>query len=176
MQIKTQRLKIKTLQNSDLNDVFDIYKNEETCKYLLHNAWNEKNKNEEFKEKLSKQSLEKDFAINLACILDDVVVGEVNIWNTQMKECVEIGYCFNPKYGNKGYATEALKAVIEYLFINKNIHRIQANMDARNLVSAKLCEKIGMRREAHFIKDFYSKGEWTDSFIYGMLFLDLDYK
>ncbi len=42
-------------------------------------------------------------------------------------------------------------------------------MDARNLVSAKLCEKIGMRREAHFIKDFYSKGEWTDSFIYGML-------
>ena len=68
MQIKTQRLKIRTLQNSDLNDVFDIYKNEETCKYLLHNAWNEKNKNEEFKEKLSKQSLEKDFAINLACI------------------------------------------------------------------------------------------------------------
>ena len=93
-----------------------------------------------------------------------------------MKECVEIGYCFNPKYSNKGYATEALKAVVEYLFINKNIHRIQANMDARNLGSAKLCENIGMRREAHFIKDFYSKGEWTDSFIYGMLFLDLDYK
>ena len=95
MQIKTQRLKIRTLQDSDLNDVFDIYKDEETCKYLLHNAWNEKNKNEEFKEKLSKQSLEKDFAINLACILDDVVIGEINIWNTQMKDCVEIGYCFN---------------------------------------------------------------------------------
>jgi hypothetical protein len=95
MQIKTQRLKIRTLQNSDLNDVFDIYKNEETCKYLLHNAWNEKNKNEEFKEKLSKQSLEKDFAINLACILDDVVIGEINIWNTQMKDCVEIGIAFN---------------------------------------------------------------------------------
>lgn len=176
MQIKTQRLKIRTLQDTDLNDVFDIYKDEETCKYLLHNSWNEKNKNEEFKEKLSKQSLEKDFAINLACILDDVVIAEINIWNTQMKECVEIGYCFNPKYSNKGYATEALKAVVEYLFINKNIHRIQANMDARNLVSAKLCEKIGMRREAHFIKDFWNKDEWTDSFIYGMLFLDLDYK
>ena len=59
------------------------------------------------------------------------------------------------------------------MFINKNIHRIQANMDARNLGSAKLCENIGMRREAHFIKDFYSKGEWTDSFIYGMLVSDL---
>ena len=46
MQIKTQRLKIRTLQDSDLNDFFDIYKDEETCKYLLHNSWNEKNKNE----------------------------------------------------------------------------------------------------------------------------------
>ena len=95
-----------SLDLSFAKDVFDIYKDEETCKYLLHNSWNEKNKNEEFKEKLSKQSLEKDFAINLACILDDVVIGEINIWNTQMKECVEIGYCFNPittpnKYINK---------------------------------------------------------------------------
>ena len=137
MQIKTQRLKIRTLQDSDLNDVFDIYKDEETCKYLLHNSWNEKNKNEEFKEKLSKQSLEKDFAINLACILDDVVIGEINIWNTQMKDCVEIGYCFNPKYGNKGYATEALKAVVEYLFINKNIHRRQIQEIILNLKKGK---------------------------------------
>ena len=159
MQIKTQRLKIRTLQNSDLNDIFDIYKNEETCKYLLHNAWNEKNKNEEFKQKLSKQSLEKDFAINLACILDDVVIGEINIWNIDMKNSVEIGYCFNPKYSSKGYATEALMAIVKSLFINKKIHRIQANMDARNLVSAKLCEKIGMRKEAHFIKDFWNKDE-----------------
>ena len=38
MQIKTQRLKIRTLQDSDLNDVFDIYKDEETCNiyYIIH--------------------------------------------------------------------------------------------------------------------------------------------
>ncbi|RBQ32115.1 GNAT family N-acetyltransferase [Arcobacter sp. FW59] len=173
MEIKTERLTIRTLQNSDLNDIFDIYKDEETCKYLLHNAWNENNKNEEFKEKLSKQSLEKDSAINLACTLDDVVIGEINIWKLDMKDSIEIGYAFNPKYSNKGYATEALKTIVKYLFKNKNIHRIQANMDARNLVSAKICEKIGMRREAYFIKDFWNKNEWTDSFIYGMLISDL---
>lgn len=52
------------------------------------------------------------------------------------------------------------------------MHRIQANLDARNTASAKLCENLGMRREAHFIKDYWNKGEWTDSFIYGMLITD----
>lgn len=173
MYIKTQRLLIRNFKTDDLNDVFDIYKDDETCKYLLHDAWNENNKNQEFKLKLSKANLEKDYAVNLACVLDNVVIGDINIWHTQMKDSVEIGYTFNPKYSNNGYATEALKATVEYLLTQKGIHRIQANMDARNLLSAKLCEKIGMRKEAHFIKDFWNKNEWTDSFIYGMLISDL---
>lgn len=59
------------------------------------------------------------------------------------------------------------------LFRDYAIHRIQANMDARNLASAKLCERIGMRREAHFTQDYWSKGEWTDSYVYAMLEGDL---
>ncbi|MCG3669003.1 GNAT family N-acetyltransferase [Aliarcobacter butzleri] len=173
MYIKTQRLLIRNFKTDDLNDVFNIYKDDETCKYLLHDAWNENNKNQEFKLKLSKANLEKDYAVNLACVFDNVVIGDINIWYTQMKDSVEIGYTFNPKYSNNGYATEALKTIVEYLLTQKGIHRIQANMDARNLSSAKLCEKIGMRKEAHFIKDFWNKNEWTDSFIYGMLISDL---
>ncbi len=37
----------------------------------------------------------------------------------------------------------------------------------------RLCERIGMRKEAHFIQDFWNKGEWTDSIVYGMLLSDL---
>ena len=69
MYIKTQRLLIRNFKTDDLNDVFDIYKDDETCKYLLHDAWNENNKNQEFKLKLSKANLEKDHAVNLACVL-----------------------------------------------------------------------------------------------------------
>ena len=36
-----------------------------------------------------------------------------------------------------------------------------------------LCERVGMRKEAHFIEDYWSKGEWTDSFVYGMLLSDV---
>ena len=90
-----------------------------------------------------------------------------------MKETVEIGYAFNKNYSGFGYASEALSAVVRSLFRDYAIHRIQANMDARNLASAKLCERIGMRREAHFIQDYWSKGEWTNSYVYAMLEGDL---
>lgn len=62
-----------------------------------------------------------------------------------MKETVEIGYVFNPQFHHNGYAKESVRAVIEELFKTFKIHRIQTNLDARNLPSAKLCESVGMR-------------------------------
>ena len=70
-------------------------------------------------------------------------------------------------------ATEAVCSLVFKLFDEFNVHRIQANLDARNTASQKLCERIGMRQEAHFIQDFWSKNEWTDSLVYGMLSSDL---
>ncbi|MCW6674491.1 GNAT family N-acetyltransferase [Aerococcaceae bacterium NML160702] len=90
-----------------------------------------------------------------------------------MKQTVEIGFVFNLNFFGKGYAKESVKAVVKELFEKYNVHRIQANLDARNLSSAKLCSNIGMRREAHFIKDYWNKGEWTDSYVYGMLITDI---
>ena len=51
-------------------------------------------------------------------------------------------------------ATEAVSSLVLKLFNECNVHRIQANLDARNTASQKLCERIGMRKEAHFIQDF----------------------
>lgn len=56
-----------------------------------------------------------------------------------------------------------------YLFSGHLVHRIQAVLDARNLASTKLCKRLNMPQEAHFIQDFWSKGEWTDSYVYAML-------
>ncbi|MFV8764541.1 GNAT family N-acetyltransferase [Aerococcus urinaeequi] len=55
-----------------------------------------------------------------------------------------------------------------------NIHPIVANLDARNTSSATLCERLGIRKEAHFIRDYWSKGEWTDSLIYAMWASEFD--
>jgi len=46
---------------------------------------------------------------------------------------------------------------------------VKAQLDARNTASARLCERLGMTLEAHLRQDWWSKGEWTDTLVYGLL-------
>ncbi len=173
MILRTERIFIRPFEKGDENDLYEIYSDVKVCQYLLHDIWNEDNKSKEYQKKLQNNSLKTDAKLNLACVLDEKVIGDISVFYTGMKETVEIGFVFNREYSKKGYAYESVRSVVEYLFKNVKIHRIQANLDSRNLSSAKLCERIGMRKEAHFIKDYWNKGEWTDSYIYGMLASDL---
>lgn len=173
MKLKTDRLSIRPFVVNDIEDTYEIYSKEEVCKYLLEDAWNNSTKEKEFNKKLNNKNLDKNSALSLAVILNEKVIGDISIWYTGMKETVEIGFVFNPKFAKKGYAQESVKAVIKELFNNYKVHRIQANLDARNTSSANLCNNLGMRQEAHFLKDFWNKGEWTDSYVYGMLITDI---
>lgn len=174
MIIQSERLRIREYKESDFNDVYDIYKEEETCKYLLFDAWNESNKYDKFQIRLSNNSLEGKKPLCLGCELNNKVIGEVCLWYTDMKDSVEIGYAFNKDYTKKRYAYEAVKCVIEYLFNTLHVHRIQAVLDARNISSSNLCKKIGMRLEAHYIDDKWYKGEWSSTLVYGMLESDFN--
>src|SRR5690606_24338088 len=57
-------------------------------------------------------------------------------------------------------------------FAHYGMHRITAQMDARNTASAALCERLGMRLETRGRQDWWSKGEWTDSLAYAALASD----
>jgi RimJ/RimL family protein N-acetyltransferase len=64
----------------------------------------------------------------------------------------EIGYIFNPKYQQKGYASEAAAALVKYGFDNYKIHRVMARCSPENPASWKLLESIGFKREGYFKK------------------------
>ncbi|MDL4839967.1 GNAT family N-acetyltransferase [Aquibacillus rhizosphaerae] len=173
MEFTTERLTIRPFKSNDLQDVFHIYNNNETCKYLLHDKWTIESMQESFDKKLKNGSLSKETNLSLAVMCRTKVIGDLSVWYTGMKDTVEIGYSFSAESSGKGYATEAVNYLVRKLFEESDIHRIQATFDARNSASQKLCERIGMRKEAHFIQDFWSKGEWTDSIVFGMLVSDL---
>jgi RimJ/RimL family protein N-acetyltransferase len=84
------------------------------------------------------------------------------------RQC-EIGFTIGPAHQGHGYATEAVRLLAGYLFGARGKHRLHACCDARNVASAAVLERLGMRREGHLRASTWAKGEWTDDLLYGLL-------
>ena len=81
----------------------------------------------------------------------------------------EIWYKFLPIYWNKGYATEAVKGVLNFCFTELKLHRIIAGCATENIGSFKVLEKAGFIKEAHHRKILPIRGEWADNYEFAIL-------
>ncbi|GAA3020672.1 GNAT family N-acetyltransferase [Tetragenococcus solitarius] len=169
MELRTPRTLLRPFQPSDFSDTFAFYQRADVCQFLLHDPWTDENAMQMFEEKLQKNNFSANNGLQLAVEFKQQVIGDISIFSTGMPDSVEIGYVFHPVYAGQGFAFETLQAVIDYLFETQKIHRIQAVLDKRNTASEKLCQRIGMRKEGDLKKDFWNKGMWTDTLIYGLL-------
>jgi RimJ/RimL family protein N-acetyltransferase len=110
--------------------------------------------------------------IRLAVVVRDgaTVVGDVGLHRTSREHRQgEIGFMFHPDHHGRGYATEAVRPLLGVGFDGARLHRIVGRCDARNGASARVMERLGMRREAHLVENEFVKGEWTDELVYAML-------
>ena len=82
---------------------------------------------------------------------------------------VEVGYFVVPNERKKGYASEAIKIMIDYLFLSKDTVRIQARTDPQNLASWKALEKAGFTKEGILRKTCFCWGEWKNDCMYSIL-------
>ncbi|MCX5784273.1 MAG: GNAT family protein [Elusimicrobia bacterium] len=98
------------------------------------------------------------------------LIGDMAIhFKDKENQQAELGYTLAPEYQGKGYATEAVACVIDYLFLELHKHRITASVDPRNKKSVKLLERIGMRKEGCFNKSFWTGKIWADDAVYAVL-------
>jgi len=82
---------------------------------------------------------------------------------------LEIGYSLIPDERGKGYGTEALQIMVDYLFLSKDATRVQVQTDLRNVASQKVIEKVGFKKEGTLRKNFFMRGELRDCYIYSIL-------
>jgi RimJ/RimL family protein N-acetyltransferase len=76
---------------------------------------------------------------------------------------------FHPDHHGRGYATESGLPLIDFGFEVCGFHRIIGRLEARNAASARVLEKLGMRREALLIENEWVKGEWQSEIDYALL-------
>jgi len=98
------------------------------------------------------------------------MIGEVGMYFAPAAHSVgNIGWSIHPDFQGKGYAGEAARALLDFAFVKRGLHRVTANGDPRNLASTRLMERLGMRREGTMLKSQFIKGAWQDEVLYAIL-------
>ena len=110
------------------------------------------------------------FQFALEARSDGVLVGDLalKVDPDEPREA-EVGFTLAPAQQGKGYGTEALTALLDYAFGTFGLHRVVAVTDALNDPAAALLERVGMRREGHFVENVFFKGAWGSELGFAVL-------
>jgi len=100
----------------------------------------------------------------------DELIGDIGcILKQEDARQAVIGYRIGSPYWRMGYAFEAVQGWLDHLFEDLDLHRVVADCDTENTASHQLLEKLGFRREAHFIESYLENGVYTNEYHYGLL-------
>lgn len=167
-EIHTGRLLLRPFKESDYDDLFEFLSQLEDDEFEGYPGITRENGREHLAYRLGSEEF---YAIELK--ESGKVIGNIYCGNRDFA-AREVGYIVNKRFQRKGYAAEALCAVIAQAFA-EGAHRIYAECDPRNVPSWKLLEKVGMRREAQFRQNIWFRRDengapvWKDTRVYAML-------
>jgi RimJ/RimL family protein N-acetyltransferase len=101
---------------------------------------------------------------------DGLAIGDVGVgFDIPGERQVELGYRLKLDCQRRGYAREAVAAIIDYLIESHAIHRFVAVAAVPNVASIALLRSLGFRREGVFRQSFLCDGEWLDDEYHALL-------
>lgn len=167
--LATGRLTLRWLEERDAAAQFAIFSDPEVTRYWSRPAWTEMTQAQDHIARALASYADGD-ALCFGVELEGQLIGNVSLFafSEQSRRC-EVGYALNSRHWGQGYTGEALRAVLDYGFRELGLNRIEADIDPRNLASARVVERLGFRKEGVLPERWIVHGEPADSAIYGLL-------
>lgn len=160
----TERLSVRKFTPDDHEDLAEILTDPEVTYFEPYETFT---KEKCVEEAVNFSKSEEFFAV----VLENKVIGKIYFSKKDFGS-YEIGYTFNGAYQGKGYAYESVNGMIDYAFSALEARRIVAEINARNVKSIKLVERLGMRREAEHKEVYPGKEDeniFDDFYVYAVL-------
>jgi RimJ/RimL family protein N-acetyltransferase len=172
MELVTDRLLLRELALTDATACNAYESDPEVVRYQSHGVRTP----DESRDYIARVRAESDVTprhlFDLAVIerATDALIGRVGLCvrDPEAREA-SLWYVLRRDRWGRGLIVEAARALLDFGFGALDLHRVYVDVDARNAGSLRVAEKLGMRREAHFVENAWVKGEWTDSVVFGLL-------
>ncbi len=171
--LETERLLLRPFEPRDLDALHAIHGDEENVRWLYNDARSLEETRELLELKVAGRSVRAEGEwLSAAAVLRATgeLVGDVSLlWASETHRQGELGFVFHRAQHGRGYATEAARPMLAFAFGILGLHRVVGHLEARNTGSARVLEKLGMRREAHLVENEWVKGEWQSELVYAIL-------
>lgn len=173
--IEGDRIRLDLLRPDDFDALYGIQSDPEVCRYLLYEARTREQVATALERDAAHTRLEKadDYlqpAIRGRGDDEGAFIGTMYFELKSVDDrTAEIGWLVAPGFQGRGYAREAAGMLLDLAFGELGLHRVVAELDPRNAASVRVCERLGMRKEAHMVEHMWLKEEWTDTGSYAIL-------
>jgi RimJ/RimL family protein N-acetyltransferase len=169
LHLETERLLIRNYILADIDDYYEYMSLDYTAEQEDFEPFSYQQCMDAVNERLTNDSY-------MAVVLKEKnkMIGDL-CYRAKEYETFEIAYDFNVAYEKNGYATEACRALVDFLFQEKEARRVVGECNDTNLKSVRLLERLGFRREGHFLEDVCFKKNndgspiYVSSYYYAML-------
>lgn len=169
--LETQRLYTRKLEKADAEALFDIFSIPEVCRYWSSPAMTDISQAEDFIEE-THRGFEDGRLLEWGIIEreTDRLIGTCAYasWDKKHRRA-EIGFALHRRWWGKGLMKELLSVFIPFGFNELELHRIEADVDPRNIASIKLLEYFGFKKEGCLRERYHLNGELQDAIFYGLL-------
>ena len=172
MTIKTERLLLRPLCLDDMKTVHEYASDLENAKYMLFLPNTTEQETITFLNSVEQewQKTTPSF-YEFAIVLDGIHIGAISISRMESTVQGEIGWILNKKHWNCGYVSEAANAVLGFAKTQLHLQGVIAQCDSRNIASARVMEKIGMRLiDANGTRTYVKRDETAQELTYMIKF------
>lgn len=170
MRIYGEKVVLSQVTTSDLDFICQLECDEDLWYFEEPEEKREEDVRQDYLERMETSDEPSNYDFVITLLEDNTPIGLAQIWSyVEERKSWEVGFAILPEYGRKGYGSEAVRLLLQFAFEKLDAHKVVGMCNSKNVRSASLMERIGMRKEGVFKEELFWQEKWTDQYFYSIL-------